>query len=120
MSSNLSVRILPEQVKTETGANIGAGAGTYVAIGTPLAEPARLILFQNGTNGDVMISFDGVTDHMPVFLGAFVLLDVTTNRANTGGAFNIGEATQFWARNLGGTFTNPTTGAFFITSFYGK
>lgn len=119
MSSNLSVRILPEAVKSETGANIGAGAGTYVAIGTPLANPGRITLFQNGTDGDVMISFDGVSDHMPIFLGAFVLLDVTTNRSKTGGAFNVGEGTQFWARNLGGTFTTPTTGEFFISSFYG-
>lgn len=119
MSSNLSVRILPEAVLTETGALIAAGAGAYVAIGTPLENPSRLVLFQNGTDGDVMISFDGVTDHMPVFLGAFVLLDVTTNRSNTGGAFNVGEGTQFWARNLGGSYTDPTTGEFFISSFYG-
>jgi hypothetical protein len=121
MASNLSVSLAPEAVRSVLGATIAAGAGAYVNVGTVLAQPARLILFQNGTDGDVMVSFDGgITDHMPIFLGAFVLLDVTTNRTDTGGAFNISQGSQFAVRTLGGTFTTPTTRAFFLTSFYAK
>lgn len=123
MASNLSVSLQPEVVRSNTGVLIAAGEGTpgnYVNIGVPLAQPSRLILFQNGTDGAVMISFDGgITDHLPVFAGAFVLLDITTNRTDTGGAFNLAKGTQFAAKSLAG-FTPPTTGSFFITSFYAK
>lgn len=123
MSLNTSVRILPEPLMAEAGAVIAAGGGTpgnFVPVGTPLTEPSRLILFQNATDGDIIVSFNGVDDHMPIFNGAFILLDVSTNRSNVGGAFSVAEGTQFYARSLGGTYPIPSTGDLIITSFYGK
>jgi hypothetical protein len=137
MASNLSITMYPEAVYSNTGALIAAGGGTpgnYVSIGTPLLNPARIILFQNGTDGDIMLSFsNGIpiaqpagppaisADNLPVLKGSFVLLDVSTNQTEVAGSFNIAQGTQFAAKTLAGAgFTAPTTGAFFITSFYGK
>lgn len=107
----LAIKILPEAVRSLA---FGSISGTYMGVGTPLSNPSRLVMFQNFTDGDVMVSFDGITDHLPVSANGFVLLDITANKTVTQG-FYIAEGTRFYVKEI----TAPSTGSFYISSFYG-
>jgi hypothetical protein len=107
----LSIKLLPEAVRSLA---FGSISGTYAGVGTPLSNPSRIILIQNLTDALVMISFDGITDHLPVAADGFVLLDVTANKTVSQG-FYIAEGTRFYVKEIG----TPTTGSVYISSFYG-
>ncbi len=109
----ISIRVLPEAVRSLA---FGGISGAYAAVGTALANPARMIIFQNFTDGNLMISFDGVTDHLPVAANGFVLLDVTSNKTGAVQGFYISQGTTFWTKQI----SAPTLGSLYITSFYGK
>lgn len=108
----LSIRLLPEPVRTLA---FGGISGAYATVGTPLAHAARIIIFQNFTDGDLMLSFDGINDHLPIANKGFVLLDVTSNKTVVQG-FNIAQGTQFYVKQI----SAPTLGSFYISDFYGK
>ena len=57
----------------------GSITGSYVALGSPLAYPARIICFTNTTDQDVFLSTDGSTNQILVPAGSFKLFDITTN-----------------------------------------
>lgn len=111
MSQTYSSRMVPEPVRSLA---FGGISGTYAVVGTPLANPARIVIFQNFTDGDLMISFDGVNDHLPVPNKGEVKLDVTTNKTNIQG-FYISQHTQFWVKQI----SAPTVGSLYISAFYG-
>lgn len=108
----IAIKVLPEAVRTLDFSSIGSA---YMGIGIPLTNPSRIILIQNYTDEAVMISFDGITDHVPVASDGFVLLDITANKTASQG-FYIAEGTRFYAKELTAT---PTSGAVYISSFYG-
>jgi hypothetical protein len=107
----LSIKLLPEAVRSLA---FGSISGTYAGIGTPLSNPSRIILIQNYTDEALMVSFDGITDHLPIAADGFVLLDVTANKTVLQG-FYIAEGTRFYVKEIG----TPTTGSIYISSFYG-
>lgn len=107
----LSIRLLPEAVRSIA---YGSTSASYAAVGTPLSNPARIIIFQNFTDGAMMVSFDGITDHIPVAGNGFILLDVTSNKTASQG-FYIAQGTRFYIKQIG----TPTTGSFYISSLYG-
>ncbi len=108
----LAIKLLPEAVRSLA---FGSISGTYMGVGTPLSNPSRLILFQNFTDEAVMVSFDGITDHMPVAANGFVLLDITANKTVSQG-FYIAEGTRFYIKQESSA---PSSGNFYISTFYG-
>jgi hypothetical protein len=90
----------------------------YTNIGTPLPNASRIIMLQNTTNNDVLISWDGITDHQFVPSGGFVLLDVTANKTISQQGWFVGALTQLHARFPAGS-SAATEGAVYLTSFYG-
>lgn len=75
----------------------GSITGSYTAFGAPMPKPAHLIRFNNSTNQDILISADGVTDHLRIAANSFALFDFTTNRVNEAGYF-VAENTQFYIK----------------------
>jgi hypothetical protein len=110
---NLSVRLLPDTVKTLGFAAIGV---PYMGVGTAFAEPIRIIDIQNLTNQSVMFSFDGINDHLPLPINGYLILDVTSNKSDKG-SFYIAEGTRIYVRQLSGA---PTSGSVYVTGFYGQ
>jgi hypothetical protein len=108
----LSIKLLPEPIRSLA---FGSISGTYAGIGSELANPARIILFQNYTDQTVMFSFNGIDDHFPIASNGFVLLDITANKTNTQG-FYIAEGTRFYVRDIGSA---TTSGDVYISVFYG-
>lgn len=54
--------------------------GTYIPLGIPIVFPARMMKFTNTSASDILISFDGVTDHEIIPASTFLVLDISSNR----------------------------------------
>lgn len=57
----------------------GSVSASYATLGTAFDQRVRILKITNLSDGDVLISFDGDTDHDVVPAGSFVLYDMTTN-----------------------------------------
>lgn len=112
MAFGQAIRLLPETVRTIAAGAIGVA---YSGIGTAFDHPIRIIMIQNLTDQTVMFSFNGVDDHVPLPSNGFLLLDVTTNKASSGGAFYIAEGTRIYVREI----VSPTSGDVYVSVFYG-
>lgn len=110
--TNLSIRMVPETLRTLAAASVIAG---YSKVGTALSNPCRIFWVQNQTDEAVMFSLDGVNDHFPLLSNTGVILDCTANQAIAQG-FYIAQGTQLWAKRIG----VPTTGSVYLTVFYGN
>ena len=109
---NLSVRLYPETIRSLA---FGSISGSFAAVGTALANPARIILFQNTCDTDMFISFDVVNSHLMVPTLGFVLLDVTSN-ASISLNFTIAQGTRFYVKQV----SAPSSGTVYISVFYGS
>lgn len=110
--SAVSLRVYPEVLRSIGFASI---SGTYIGIGTPLLFPARIIMLQNSTDSDLLISWDGINDHQFIASQSFTLLDVSTNKVTEQGWFVAG-GQRFYVKEIN---TSPTEGSVYLTSFYG-
>ena len=93
----------------------GSITNTYAQLGIPLEHPMRLLHFINGTDGDVMMSFDGTTNNFPVLADSFALYDLTSNQDTTE-SFRYEKGTKLYIKYI----SVPTTGTFYIVAVYGK
>lgn len=109
---SLSTRMLAEPLRSLAFGGITAA---YAPIGSALAHPERIIKLYNGTDQDLFISFDGVSDNDILPTKAFLLIDVCANKTKDDG-FYLGQDTVIWARQAAGA---PSTGSVYITVFYG-
>lgn len=94
----------------------GSITSSYVAVGTPFVNPVRLICITNNTNGDMLFSVDGSTDHLFIPKGAFKLFDLNTNRTHIDQYWVLSANTQFYVKYS----TMPSTGAVYIECLWGQ
>ena len=87
-------RVVFEEVKEKAFGDISA---TYTVLGTPTSNHVRVITFQNSTDQNIYISFDGVTDQLKVSSNSFKLFDLSSNKIRDDGLF-IGVSTQIYVR----------------------
>lgn len=85
-------------------------SGSYAAVGTPFTFPARLIVFTNNTDGDMIFSIDGVTDQIFVASASFILFDLQTNRLNQQQQWVLPIGTQWYVKQS----TAPTKNSVYI------
>jgi hypothetical protein len=108
--SNFSTVVLPGPLSSVDSATF---SGSYVALGSALAHPARIIKLTNNSTVDVTVSWDGVTDNEFLPSGSFLLLDVTTNHSMPLN-FEIQQGTAFFVKG------NAGTGSVYMSYYYGK
>lgn len=65
----------------------GDVTSSFTALGTPLADHCRLVSFNNETNVDLYLSFDGSTNHLRIAANSFKLLDLSANKIRDDGLF---------------------------------
>lgn len=88
----------------------GSVGAAYAAVGSALADNARIVGFNNGTNADIYVSFDGSTDHLRVAANSFKLFDFTANKVREDGYF-LANQTQIYQKRVSGA---PTSGTFWV------
>lgn len=93
----------------------GAITGAYAAVGAPCEFAPRLLCITNQTNGNMIFSLDGVTDHIFIPANSFKLYDISTNRNEPGGAFVFPKYTTVYVKQS----TAPTTGSVYVEFLYG-
>ena len=114
--SNLSVRLKAETQRSISAASIAGSPGTLLGIGTAYANPVRIYYLLNNTDADLQFSWDGINNSFVLPSKGFLLLDVTTNRTDSGGSCNIAQGDRTYVTTLG----TPTTGSVYLTIFYGS
>lgn len=102
---------------------------TNAAGETFISNPSRLLLLQNMTDGDIMVSIDGgVSMHIPLLKQTASVIDLMANNPDPAGSNALPKnlvvsvtdlSTANVAFNAAG-FTDATTGVVFLTSFYGR
>lgn len=109
---SLAIRLMAEPVRTVAFGAIGA---PYSTVGAPMTKPIRMMILQNFTDTAVMLSFDGVHDHLPMVTNGYLILDITSNKTLPQGFF-FGEGQQVYVKLLGAP---AASGSFNLSVFYG-
>lgn len=105
-------RFLPEVLKSRA---FGSITGTYAIIGLATQNPGVLVSFINTTDVTLMVSWDGVNDHMVLVANSFQLFDVVANDLPTEQR-SIAKNTSFYVKHAGAA---PSSGAMYVELFYG-
>ena len=92
--------------------------GSYLPLGNPFTHAMRVLHFINNTNGDMMISFDGVTDNVPLLAESFALYDLTSDQ-DIDEQFRYQNGTQIFVKYITAP-TLPADGAVYLVAVYGK
>lgn len=110
---SLAIRLVPDILRSVA---FGSLSDTYIGIGTAMTKPIRMILLQNLTDINVMISFDGINDTLPLPINGYLILDITSNKTIDQGFF-LAQGTRIYVKNLISTDT-AIKGAVYLTTFY--
>lgn len=113
MSYSYSIRLQAETLRSLAFGSIGAA---YMGVGTAFAHPIRLVHLTNNTNADLIISLDGINDHIFIPTKGFMLLDITANKTREQGWY-IAEGQRFYVKQDSGA---PSSGGFYVTALYGS
>jgi hypothetical protein len=119
---NTTIRARFEALRSLDGTTPISNA--YLAIGTPLTQPARIIKISNETDINILITTDdpdltpGVVRKDMDFIPAngFILYDLGTNRASMGSTLQFAAGTQFYVKRAGAA--DSTSGFVYLTVIY--
>lgn len=112
--SNLAIRIKSEGVKTLA---FGAILNTYVAVGNTFKNSVNILVIQNLTDKLLVFSFDGLNDDLPLAANDKFVMDITANKTATGGTLCFAAGTTVYVKQTAAGA--PTSGAVYISAFYG-
>src|SRR5260221_6434664 len=93
----------------------GLGFLTTPTVPAQFTHAMRVLHFINDTNGDIMVSFDGVNDNFPVIADSFSLYDLTSDQDDNE-SFRYENGSIINIKYL----TVPTSGTFYLVAIYGK
>lgn len=95
----------------------GSVTGAYTAVGTATTDQTRIVHIVNTLSTDVYISLDGITDHLRIAGGGFVLFDFSSNKVHDDGLF-LKEGTVFYVKQT--SAGAPASGNLWIEIAYGQ
>lgn len=113
MSYSFSVRLRAEPLRSLAFGSIGAA---YMGIGTSFEHPIRQIILINNTDVNVVISLDGVNDHVVLISSSQIILDVTANKTREQGWY-IAEGERLYVKEES---SSPASGSVYLSAFYGS
>lgn len=108
---SLAVRWRPEELRSLAFGSVGA---SYTALGSAMENPIVNYKISNGTDANIIISFDGVTNHDFVAANGFTLYDVQANHGK-GLAFALTKGAMVYVKRESAA---PTSGSVYLTAFY--
>lgn len=93
----------------------GAVSGAYAAVGTPLANASRLLMFDNIMDTALLISFDGSNDHIFIAASSSKIIDLASNRVGPVDQLELSESTTIYVKQASGA---PGSGTLYISTMY--
>lgn len=112
MASATAQRIRYEPLRSLA---FGSITGTYAGIGAPFAHPVRMLMIDNFSNENVVISFDGITDHTVVAAHSGKVLDYASNRMSPADHLEQAVGERVYVKAEG---TLPTLGSVYVSVIY--
>lgn len=112
MNASGSVRVAYEELRT---LNSGAFAVGYMGVGAPFTNPIRLLKVTNTSDANLIVSFDGVTDHDFVAANGFYLYDYGSNASGRSGFLEQPAGNRLYVRLEGAAATG---GDVYVTTIY--
>lgn len=93
----------------------GGISGTYAQVGTPPLNDGIMLYIVNATDAPIIFSFTGNTDHIYIAANGFFLFDIQSDKdVNEDRVLDAG--TRYFVKQASGA---PTSGAVYISHFYG-
>jgi len=96
--------------------DFGSISDTYALVGTPFANPVRMILIDNTTDINLLVSFDGVDDHTVSISESGRVLDYCSNKNDAAGNLEQPAYTRLYVKQETGTAA--TKGNVYVTIIY--
>jgi hypothetical protein len=113
--SNNAVQAATEPLRSLA---FGSISGTYAAVGTPFANPCRILMLQNFTDQQMFFSDDSTVAAGKWTLpsGGQLIIDYEANKTETGGAFAYPQGTQIYVKQA----SAPGSGSVYVGVTYGR
>jgi hypothetical protein len=110
MSNALAIRMTAIPVQTVA---FGSITSSFVAFGSGMPAPIRILKISNTTDEDIYISFDGTTiqDAIPALSG--MVIDLTANKTSSEGAY-IAQGTVVYLKYV----SAPSLGNVYLSAYY--
>jgi len=108
----IAIRARWEPIRTLA---FGVINGVYSSLGTPLSHPARLLIFQNSTDADMYVSFNGIDDHLELMPYGYLIIDLSSNKTVPQGFYQA-EGDQIYIKDQG---VAATSGKVSMSVVYG-
>lgn len=112
MNAVSAVRIRFENLRSLGFAGIGAA---YAPVGTPFANPIRLLKVNNLTNANLLVSFNGIDDQDVVAANSAYVFDFGVNKSDMAGLLEQPAQTRFYVKS---ETSDPTMGTLYVTTIY--
>lgn len=96
-------------------AAFGSITSSYTAVGVPMQRSLRNIIFQNLTDEQVDISFDGKTRNYTMPANSFGVFDICSNQIPSENGLVFSLFTTIYVKYTSGA---PSSGEFCYTGFY--
>ena len=113
MADLLAVRFAAEPIRSLA---FGSISTAYAGIGTEMTRPIRMMHMVNTTDQVLMLSFDGIEDHIIIPSNGYYIYDITTNKTSEQG-FYLAQGERLYVRDIG---VACTLGGAYLTVFYGE
>lgn len=94
----------------------GSISGTYAPVGTPLNNVSLITWIENNTDADLIVSFDGVNDHLFMPSRSGKVVDISTNK-DPRDSLGASIGTYFHVKQDSGA---PSTGSLYISIGYAR
>lgn len=112
--ANLAVRAKFEPIRSVA---FDAVSGNFLAVGSALTNPARIVILYNMIDVPMFFSIDGVDNHIVLDTNGSFVFDITSNKAVAGGLF-LAEGTTIYTRQVD-VLDTPTEGSVYVSVCYG-
>jgi hypothetical protein len=109
-----AVRMRWENLRTVA---FGSITTSYVALGSPTQNPARQFKWLNGTNADIVLSWDGVNDMDVQPANTNYVSDNDSNKTGPSGVNELAANSILYIKYRGSA---PTSGNFDFVVIYGS
>lgn len=109
-SSLLALKFSAIPVQTVAYSSI---TSSFVATGSAMPAPIRILKISNTTDADMYISYNGSTIHDAIPASSGMVLDFTTNKTLPDGSF-LAQGTVIYVKYV----SAPTSGNVYISAYY--
>lgn len=90
-------------------------SGIYAAVGTPFANPVRILKVTNLTDANLLVSFNGIDNKDIVAANGFYLYDYASDRADMAGTLEQQAGTRIYVKQESDA---ATSGSVYVTVIY--